>query len=546
MALGLEDGVVAHRSSAARRMTDGANLSRLALAIGSGVLLALAFPPVGWAWLTPLAAAGLTWACWGQRVRDGALTGLAYGFGFFVVLLQWVRVIGVDGWLALSLLEAAFVAALGAALAIVTRLRWWPVWAAALWVGQELLRGSVPFGGFPWGRLVFALDDTPLARLASVGGASFVTFVAALAGNLLLWALLARGRRLVPRLVAGLAAASLACGGLLVPTPTTGDGSATVAVVQGNVPGRGLDFLGNARTVTRNHLEATEQLMRDVAAGLVPRPDFVIWPENSTDLDPFVDQITREVVERAVATAGVPVLVGAVLHGPGPTYRRTTGVVWDPETGPGQIYVKQHPVPFGEYIPFRKLLLPLIQRLEQVGADTYAGSEPGFLRIAGYDVGDIICFEVAYDGLVQELARLNPELLVVQTNNSTYLGTGQPEQQFAMTRLRAIEFGKTILVASPSGISGVIAPDGTVVARSRKATREVFVERVPLRTAPTLATRLGRVPEWVMTFVGLAALAVAWRRRERTKAEPPAPAGAGLPLGPADRVPSTVDGGGRP
>jgi apolipoprotein N-acyltransferase len=292
--------------------------------------------------------------------------------------------------------------------------------------------------------------------------------------------------------------------------------------------------------------------MRDVDRGLVPRPDFVVWPENSTDLDPFLDRVTRDVVERAVATAGVPVLVGAVLAGPGPTYRRTTGVVWDPETGPGQIYVKQHPVPFGEYIPFRKFLLPLIDRLEQVGPDTYAGSEPGYLRIAGYDVGDIICFEIAYDEIVQEVARLNPALLVVQTNNSTYLGTGQPQQQFAMTRLRAIEFGKTILVASPSGISGIIAPDGTVVAQSREATRQVFVERVWLRTTPTLAARVGRTPEWVLTFVGLAALALGWRRRSepRTTVATGTATGAtartsSQPL-PDSQIPSTVDSGGRP
>lgn len=571
MALGLEDGVVAHRSGTAHRTMDSdralpGRWRRLSLTAGSGVLLALTFPPVGWAWLTPVAAAGLTWACRGQRVREGALAGLAYGLGFFLALLQWVRVIGVDAWLALSLVEASFLAALGAALALVTRLRWWPVWAAALWVGQELLRGSVPLGGFPWGRLAFALDDTPMAALASLGGASFVTFVAALVGNVLLWTLLARGRRLVPRIAALVAATSLAFGGLLVPTPTTGDGTATVAVVQGNVPGRGMDFLGNARTVTRNHLEATEQLMRDVAAGQVPQPDFVVWPENSTDLDPFFDRVTRDVVERAVATAGVPVLVGAVLRGPGPTYRRTTGVVWDPETGPGQIYVKQHPVPFGEYVPFRDVLLPLIERLEVVGKDTYAGSEPGFLQIAGYDVGDIICFEVAYDDIVRGVARLNPELLVVQTNNSTYLGTGQPQQQFAMTRLRAIEFGKTILVASPSGISGIIAPDGTVIAKSHESTREVFVERVQLHTTPTLAARVGRAPEWVLTVVGLAALALGWRRRSRqtqpshtqsgqTGPTQTGPTQTGAVTGdtaatashltPDSRIPSTVDGRGR-
>ena len=161
---------------------------RLLVAAGSGLALALAFPPFSWPWLVPVAAGTLTLACRGLRVRGGLLVGLVFGLAFFLLLLQWSRVIGPDAWLALSVIEAAFVALLGAGLVLVTRLRGWPVWASALWVGVELARSAVPLGGFPWGRLAFALDSTPFAPLASLGGVAFVTFVAALVGNLVLWA----------------------------------------------------------------------------------------------------------------------------------------------------------------------------------------------------------------------------------------------------------------------------------------------------------------------------------------------------------------------
>ncbi|GAA5003008.1 apolipoprotein N-acyltransferase [Actinopolymorpha pittospori] len=527
----LEDGTVVRSEAPTTTIAEPAGEGtpgwlRLVLAVASGVALALAFPPFGWEWTTPLAVATLTLACRGARPRMGALLGLVFGLGFLLLLLQWVRVIGVDAWLALSLIEALFIAVLGAALTLVTRLRWWPLWAAALWVGVEFARASFPLGGFPWGRLAYALDDTPMAALASLGGVPLVTFVVALAGNVLLWAVVASRRGPVPRIFAVAVAGALAFGGLLVPLPTEGIGFATVAIVQGNVPSKGLEFLGRARTVTRNHLEATEQLMREVRAGKLPKPDFVLWPENSTDIDPFTDAQTRSIVEQAVQTAGVPVLVGAVLDGPGPNYRRTTGVVWDPTTGPGQIYAKQHPVPFGEYIPFRRQLLPYIDRLQLVGRDTYAGTEPGKMRIAGYRVGEVICFEVAYDGIVREVAAgNNSQFLTVQTNNATYTDTGQPQQQFAITRLRSIEYGKATLVASPNGISGAIAPDGKIVAQSKEATRQVYVERVPLRTTPTLAARLGPVPEWVLSLAGLAAIVAALIRRRRPSA------GAG-PAGP--------------
>jgi apolipoprotein N-acyltransferase len=500
---------------------------RLVLATGSGVALAAAFPPLGWAWVTPFAVGAFTLTCRGLRWRTAALVGLGFGVGFFAALLQWIRVIGVDGWVALSLIQAAFVAVLGVGIALVTRLRGWPVWVAGLWVVIELARASIPLGGFPWGRLAFALDSTPMAAYASLGGVAFVSFVVALAGNLVAWAVVARERSVLVRAGAGVIAVALAVGGVLIPLPTSGQGTATVAVVQGNVPSRGMEFLGRARTVTRNHLAATEELMRDVAAGKVPKPEFVVWPENSTDIDPFADPATGAIVERAVAAAGVPVLVGAILNGPGDDYRRTTGVVWDPRTGPGEIYVKQHPVPFGEYIPFRQLLLPYIDRLQMVGRDTFAGSEPGLMKIAGYDIAEVICFEIAYDGIVGEVARGDSQMLVVQTNNSTYLGTGQPQQQFAITRLRSIEYGKATLVASPSGISGVIAPDGTVVAKSKEATRQSYVEQVPLRTTPTLAARLGPAPERLAAIVGLGAVVVAVVRSRRRRVETGERAGSG-------------------
>jgi apolipoprotein N-acyltransferase len=542
--LRLEDGVV-ERPALAPGMTRQQRtglplLVRLLVAVASGTALALAFPPFDWPWLVPVAAGALTLACKGLRIRGGLLVGFLFGCAFFLLLLQWIRVIGPDAWVALCLIEAGFLALLGAGLTLVTRLRGWPVWAAALWVGVEMARAAVPLGGFPWGRLAFALDSTPLAPLVSLGGVAFVSFVAALVGNLVLWALVARPARVLTRVGAVTSAAALALAGLLVPLPTAGERTATVAVVQGNVPARGMHFLGRARSVTRNHLAATQQLMRDVEAGKVPRPEFVVWPENSTDIDPFNDQVTRDVVEAAVQEAGVPILVGAVLDGPGQTYRRTTGVVWDPATGPGQIYTKQHPVPFGEYIPFRQALLPYIDRLKLVGRDTYAGKEPGRMKIAGYDIAEVICFEIAYDGIVGEVARGNSQLLVVQTNNATYTGTGQPQQQFAITRMRSLEYGKATLVASPSGISGVIAPDGTVVRQSEEATRQVFVEEVPLRTSPTLAARLGPGPEWLLTIVGLGALAFAAYRSRRSaregRSENDTSAGAGETTADGDKV----------
>jgi apolipoprotein N-acyltransferase len=218
----------------------------------------------------------------------------------------------------------------------------------------------------------------------------------------------------------------------------------------------------------------------------------------------------------------VPVLVGAVLDGPGPDHVSNTGIVWDPRTGPGARYVKRHPVPFGEYIPFRAELTGLVSRLDQIPRDFYAGHRPGNLTVGPARVGDVICFEVAYDGLVRDVVRGGAQVLVVQTNNATYNGTGQPFQQMAMSRLRAVETGRDVLVTATSGISAVVRADGTVAQQAPEKVARTLVAEVPLRDRQTLATRLGWWPEWLLAAAGLAAAAVssvsAARRRRGSRA----------------------------
>jgi apolipoprotein N-acyltransferase len=427
-----------------------------------------------------------------------------------------MQVIGVDAWIALTLLEAAFVAAMASLLPAVARLRLWPLWVACLWVAQELARATIPFGGFPWGRLAFGQTGSPFTPYASLGGAPLVTFATALSGGLLALAVLRRDRRAVA-VTALLSAVAIPLVGFAIPLPTGGR-TTTAALVQGGVAEAGLGFLGEREEVLRNHVDATHQLAADVAAGRVARPDIVIWPENASDIDPFEDPDALDLIQGAVDAIGVPVLVGAVLHGPGPDHVSNTGIVWSPESGPGERYVKRHPVPFGEYIPFRDQLSGLITRLDQIPRDFAAGSRPGVLDLGPTRVGDVICFEIAYDGIVRDVVDGGAKVLVVQTNNATYNGTGQPDQQLAMSRLRAIEHGRAVLVAATSGISAVVLPDGHVQARSGELTTETIVADVPQRTSRTIASRVGAVPEWVLAALGLAAAAVATvaARRDRT------------------------------
>jgi apolipoprotein N-acyltransferase len=470
-------------------------VTRLLIALSSGLLLDLAFPPHDLWWLAPVSVGLLTASVGRQSVRRGALLGLLHGLGFFLPLLVWTGTIaGPLAWFALALMESGFLALLGAALTVATRRRAWPIWAAALWVGEEALRDRLPFGGFPWGRLAFSQGHTPLTPLAALGGAPLVTFAVAAVGV----ALITRPRPAV------LLAPALVLTALLLPVPTGGS-TVTVAVIQGNVPRLGLEAFAQRAAVLTNHVQSTRQLAVDVRAGRVARPDLVIWPENASDLDPYTDPQAAALITGAAQDIGVPVLVGAVTDGPG-RYVSNRGIVWDPTTGPGDSYVKRHPVPFGEYIPYRSLVRKITTKVDLVPRDFAKGTRSGVLTVGPARLGDVICFEVAYDGVVRDAITGGGRLLVVQTNNATFGRSGETSQQLAMGRLRAVEHGRTVLVAATSGVSAVIAPDGHLQDESRVFTRKVMVQRVVLRDDRTLATRMGAWPELLLSLVGAAAL----------------------------------------
>jgi apolipoprotein N-acyltransferase len=512
---------------------------------------------------------------WRRALWLGLAFGLAF---FVPLLSWLQTGAGTNAWLVLAVLEAAFVAVSAVGLSWVSRLPLWPAWGAAVWVLQEAARGRLPFGGFTWGRLGFSQDSGPLLRWASVGGAPLMTFAVALAAGCLVVlarhaartrlrfsgssppqggvreapALLRRAQtttggvlgrlRAIParrrpaalpdrRLDCGsrraeprgplLALAALVTGAMpylvapLLPHAPPPARRTTVALVQGNVPRLGLASFDpkQQEMVVRNHVEATYELAAAVDAGTLPRPSFVVWPENSTDRDPRTDDVVRVLVEGAVQRIGTPVLVGALLDRPD-RETENAGLVWDPLHGPGATYAKRHLVPFGEYVPFRRQLTPFFGRLSLVGNGFVPGHSVGALDIAGTRVGDVICFEIAYDGLVRDSVRAGAEVLVVQTNNASFGRSALTDQQLAMSRVRAVEHGRAVLVAATSGISAVVAPDGSFVDRSKVFTRDLLVHEVPLITSRTLATRAGAWPEWLLAAMGgVAVLAGAVRVR---------------------------------
>ncbi len=488
----------------------------LLAALAGGLALAAAFPPAG---IWPLAVAApalLVVALSGRTLRGSLLTGLVFGAAFFFPLLAWVLNVAWYAWLALALADTVIFAVLAVAQRLLLRLPGWPVAVAGWWVAAEALRDRWPFGGFPWGRLAMSQATAPTKGWAAIGGAPVLTFAVALAGAALGWlllALLARERQASRRgtiRAAGAFAvtAALACLPAVLPLDPVPAGSKTaeVAAIQGNVPrARTLAEQLNAWTVTLNHVAATDKLATRVAAGQVPRPDLVVWPENSTDIDPTKYPPVYQEITSAAAAIGRPILVGAVLQGP----VRNAGLLWLPGKGPTQQYVKRRLVPFGEVIPFRSLLNKITSLTALQPQDFTPGHANHIFAVGQIRLGDVICYEIGFDDLVRSDVAGGANLLTMQTNDATFERdgqTGETGQQLAMARIRAVEHDRAVVVASTTGYSAIVAPDGHLITSSGTWQQAELEARVPLIGYTTLADRVGAWPEWVI--VGVTALAL--------------------------------------
>jgi apolipoprotein N-acyltransferase len=495
-------------------------LLRVLVSVGAGVLIYLSNPPRTLWWLAPIGVAVLGAVIYGRRARAGFGYALLAGLGYFVPLLAWTgEYVGAVAWLPLSLAEAALVGLAGAGIAVVSVLPAWPVWAAFVWVAGEYLRSLFPFGGFPWGRLAFSQPDGWYLPLAAVAGTPLIGLAVAMTG----FGLAALGRtllvdrqprRLVAPVLAFLLPIIAAFGALPLVSTDANDGTAVVAVVQGNVPRAGLDFNAQRRAVLDNHVARTEQLARDVRAGRAKQPDLVIWPENSSDIDPYRNPDAWSRIDDAAHEIKAPIAVGSVLVGDDGLPRNVM-LLWDPEQGPINQYTKRKLQPFGETMPWRSFFRIFTSAVDRAG-QFVPGDKAVDFHMANARVGFATCYEVAFDDVVRESVK-GSNILAVPTNNATFGRTEMTYQQLAMDRVRAVEHGRTVAVSATSGVSAFVLPDGSVTQSTGMFVDAALVEQVPLRSTTTLSDQLGPAPEWGMAAVGLGAIvfAIVLRRRSR-------------------------------
>lgn len=507
-------------------------LARITAAVAAGLLTCVSFPPFGWWPLVFVAFALLTFVLVHEATtRAGGFGyGFLFGLAFYIPLLPWISgLVGAVPWLVLAAMEALFPAVFGLLAVVVRGLPGWPVWFAAVWVLAEWLKSVVPFGGFPWGVIGFSQTNSPLLALAQWGGAPLVSFAVAGVGISLaaLVAEVVRRFRAPDAAVAGRPTGVLVPGALIVvillavalASPhlrQSGAGAgddppAVVAAVQGNVPRLGLEFNAQRRAVLDNHVNETERLARDVREGRVPQPAFVVWPENSSDIDPLANEDAATQITRAAEAIKAPILVGAVIAAPGYSPEQpeatNTAVVWDAVTGPGERHDKKIVQPFGEYLPWREFFSYLSSYADRAGYFV-PGDGNGVVHANGMTVGVTTCWEVIFDRAARESVLNGAQFLAVPSNNATF-DEAMSLQQLAFGKLRAVEHDRYVVVAGTVGISAVIAPDGREMASTGFFEPGYLVTQIRLKSDLTPATRWGPVLQGLMLVVAVSAVLAA-------------------------------------
>jgi apolipoprotein N-acyltransferase len=446
----------------------------LLLSALSGLLLSAAFEPIALWWLAPIALALAMYALANSERRY--LSVLTFALTFNLVLLHWTSTyVGSLPWIILATGLTLFYLPLIA----VKRLgiSYFPL----IFIVLEEIRNHFPFQGFGWARIAYSQADAPYAKIAAHGGAVALSAITVLIG-LSIYRLSQKRIQMLMLLPIAL---------ILIPINMETTDITKALLIQGNVPKLGLDFNSRAQEVFDNHVKETK-----VALQNNEKVDFILWPENAVDVDPFRN---TEIFETLNAFT-TPLIVGAIVNRDKEILN--TSIFWTKEQQ--NVYVKQHLTPFGEYIPLRSLASKISPLVGDV-RDFSPGDESTIFTIGAAKIAPIICFELLDDQILQDGAK-SSNLFAVQTNSATFGDSAESAQQLQITRIRAIEHSRNILSVSTTGYSAVIDYNGEVKQKTAMGTAEHLYAEVDLISSTSPRDRYG---DWALVITLIWLLLVA-------------------------------------
>lgn len=498
-------------------------LGRGALITAAALMMAVSLAPYDFHILGIFGFALFVLAIW----RAGLLaTVMLISWGSFVYFLPsflWLGKIGVEALLAPPLAYAAVSIPLGAVFYVATRVPGWPIWVSSLWVFRDVMIDTYPFGGSGWGQLGYGQVGTPLASFAAVGGVPLVTFVTCLIGAMVAYAGIGIANQVVNKkrepgqiLLAPIVVVMAGIAAFLIPVPADGQtiegqASANVTVVQGGpkeIPG-----LDPALASFSPKFAAHTQITRDYVLSLREKneamPDFIVWPEDAAGAELLQNPKADIEMQRVVNYLGRPILAGngTFIQGEGWV---NASVLWEPRDGATSFYFKRHLVPFAEYLPLAGVAKNVFNRF-LLSREFLPGNKPGLFDINGVAISSVICFEISSGTVVREAVLEGGRAIVLQASNFGFIYLGQAEQQFSIARFRAIEHGRSVIVAGITGPSGAIAPNGEVLAKLDEGEIGTVSAIIPLRDTLTIADRLGSTVGLILSVLWVIGVLIFFR-----------------------------------
>ncbi len=515
---------------------------RWPLLILGGLLLGFTviFPQIGlleWVALLPALPTIFTLAA-DPTVKLRRLYGLGFVFflSYLLVTFHWFlymypldfadmsrpasAVVVLFAWLGLSAFQAAGAAVIFPLMGLAVRGKWLsrrpmlhPLLLAAMWTALEWWWAHSGWSGVPWSRLALGQAELlPAMQSAYFFGSYVVSFLILMVSGYLAALILRPARRvLCLALAGGLFVGNLGVGAWRMATYEDGDRVLLAAAIQGNKSSLDYWSLGTTDEVMDTYADLTRDAVRNGA-------ELAVWPETcipinidqSAEVYDYVTELSRE--------CGVPILVGLftdVEEGSEQSYNSIVAALPD-GTVHDTVYHKRNPVPFGEFVPFRKIVMTLVPPLAEIntlGEDIPAGEDSVVFDLDLGQVGSLICFDSIYEQNAVDSIQNGAELLAVSTNDSWFRDSRGVWMHHAQSQYRAIETGRYVVRSANTGVSSVITARGEITDTVGALETGYALSAVTLRTERTPYTVIGDVFAYLCVAVALSpVLLAAWER----------------------------------
>ena len=456
--------------------------------IVAAVILSTGFAPLGLWFAAPLAYAIYLKVL--NQKPDLLLNSFLFAFIANAFILSWSKTfVGVAPWVLLSILQGLYLLPVGLLAKYVKN----PVVLIFALLIMDEVKNYLPFGGFGWTRIAFSQAESPFIPWVSVVGVIGISLL-----TLLIALVLIRPNKY---LIASILIVLIASPFVITESALTQ--SLNIRAVQGGVPERGLSFNARAEAVLDNHIAVTR---RDFQSS----DDVVIWPENAIDVDPIRNESARKKIEGLQEEIQKPLIAGAILNR---DVLSNAAVLFNDSGTPQSIYIKRYLTPFGEYIPLRSLASLISQHVDRV-TDFTPGNDFKVHEVNNQRVSTVICYEILSDRIFRESAN-NSGIIAVLTNNATFAGSSEGEQQLAITRIRAMETGRSIVSVSTTGPSAFINHHGDVVEKLDDGEVGSISSAMEIKNTETFASQYGGFITIAILLIALILIGRALIRREK-------------------------------